>query len=361
MKVMMIRPCLEPGGATNSILWLAEGLKQQGHDVLLASSFQEGCHPTLANQYCTIQLPLMPSTYPNMMKSIIKLSQIVQQEQVDLLHSHHRFSNLVCKIVARLKRVTAVATVHEFTNNHSLSTRLGLPRQLITFSAALKSDLLNRYQLPPERIHVVEMGLPRTTPTLAEVSEAAKLFQPINGTTFACLARFSPEKGVSILLQAIHLLKQKAIRPFQCLLLGDGPQYENLVALSQRLNISDCVQFLGWQANISGLIAQIDFLVQPSLNEGFGLTVLEGWAQRKPTVASCVGGLAENITNNKDGLLVPPNDPDQLANAIMTLLNKPQLVQQLGHAGQKKIEQRYSIQTMINQTYQLYQEAFHDN
>jgi len=92
------------------------------------------------------------------------------------------------------------------------------------------------------------------------------------------------------------------------------------------------------------VMASLDILVQPSQRETFGRTLIEAMATRKPVIASRVGGMPEVVGDQESGLLVPEEDPQSLATAIIALLQDPARARQMGEAGRRRVEQFFSLE-----------------
>ena len=92
------------------------------------------------------------------------------------------------------------------------------------------------------------------------------------------------------------------------------------------------------------VMASLDVLVQPSRRETFGRTLIEAMATRKPVIASRVGGMPEVVADQESALLVPEEDPQSLAAAIVTLLEDPSRARRMGEAGRRRVEQFFSLE-----------------
>ena len=92
------------------------------------------------------------------------------------------------------------------------------------------------------------------------------------------------------------------------------------------------------------VMASLDILVQPSTRETFGRTLVEAMATRKPVIASRVGGMPEVVADQETGLLVPKEDPQSLAAAIVRLLEDPARARKMGEAGRRRVEQLFSLE-----------------
>ncbi len=107
------------------------------------------------------------------------------------------------------------------------------------------------------------------------------------------------------------------------------------------------MRFLGHRADARDLIGLLDVLAVPSLTEGTPLTVLEAMAVGVPIVASAVGGVPDQVRHGKEGLLVPPEDPVALGDALLELLQDPGLARRLGEAGRRRSDSEFAHATMV--------------
>jgi len=357
MNILLIRPRLENGGAAKSILLLAQELSIRGHSIIIATHSGEQLETARKLKIRVYLLPLYPTSVSNYLRATIGLLRVIRQENIDILHSHHRFSNLICRTLSIFTGIPIISTVHEFKFTRAWLTRWGLGHDIITFSSALKKHLITHYHVTSHTIHLIRVGIPLETPAANDVIRAKhKLNVQTEKVAMGCIARLSEEKGVHILLQALSHAKGRGYE-FHCYLVGDGPQKAYLEELVDTLELNEVVHFLGYQTAIPEIIANLDFLVLPSLSEGLGLVILEGFNQAKPTIGSRVGGIPEIIKNGYNGLLVPPNDPIALADAIIRLLENPTLAKQLGQVGKEETIRDFSFKNMINQIEQIYQIA----
>ena len=351
MKILIVRPQLEWGGASNSIFRLTEALLQSGHDVLLAVAGGELLPQACARGLAVFRVPLDPSSPVTLIRAVLALRKIVLADQVDVLHSHHRFSNLVCRLVSIWTGVPLVTTVHEYKYNLRYLTRFGLSGSVITFSHNLRRHLVSHFRVPAEKVTVVEMGIRDAVPQSAAGSGMQ------NGFRIGCFARLVEEKGVDVLLKAAAEPALQGRTNVEFLVVGDGPQRSNLEAQARRVGSGFSFRFLGWVDAIETILPDMDFIVLPSRTEGFGMVILEALRYRKPSIASRVGSIPELIEDGRTGLLVSPDDPRELAEAIAALLDDGERVQSMGEAGFSRIEGRYSARDMGVQVVEVYRKA----
>ena len=126
---------------------------------------------------------------------------------------------------------------------------------------------------------------------------------------------------------------------------GDGPERHRLVKQAKTLKVDKHVTFLGLVPNetIASLLASCDIAVMPSLIEAPGLFLLEAMAVAKPVVATSVGGVLEVVRNGENGLIVPPRDPEALAERVEMLLRDKDLRKKIGEKARITIEKNFSL------------------
>lgn len=163
-----------------------------------------------------------------------------------------------------------------------------------------------------------------------------------------------PVKGHSILFYAFEQLVRDF--PFlKLLIVGTGPEKKRLEEQARELGIAGNVIFAGFRKDIPEVLTAVDIVVQPSLSEGFGLSIIEAMAMEKPVVASAVGGVPEIIKNRVNGLLVPPGDPIALSEAITSVLELPGLARELARSGRETVEKKFTAEAMARKTAEVYE------
>jgi glycosyltransferase involved in cell wall biosynthesis len=170
-----------------------------------------------------------------------------------------------------------------------------------------------------------------------------------------------PKKGLAVLLRAVARLARDMQGmdggpSFRLVMVGEGPARQALEALTRAHEIGHLVRFAGERRDVGDLLPAFDLFAQPSLWEGFGVTVLEAMAAGLPVVASRVGGIPEIVRDGETGLLVPAGDADALAAALLRLLEDPGLAALMGRAGRARLEEQFGIDRMVDETAALYRE-----
>ena len=136
--------------------------------------------------------------------------------------------------------------------------------------------------------------------------------------------------------------------------LGDGELRSSLEEQARALNLEGRVLFTGMRNDVPEIVSCCDVFALPSINEGFGVVLLEAMAVKCPIVATGVGGVPEVILDGITGILVPPKDPAQLAQAILKLMKDPQLSARLAGSGYQRLKTHFDIQITVSKTELLY-------
>jgi glycosyltransferase involved in cell wall biosynthesis len=135
---------------------------------------------------------------------------------------------------------------------------------------------------------------------------------------------------------------------------GDGEERDALEEFSRRLGVTGQVEFLGFSRDVDPLMRSFDVFVLPSLTEGISLTILEAMAAAKPVITTRVGGNPEVVIDGRTGILVPPQDPDALAAAIVKLMKDPALALEMGKNGRKRFEEIFDLGLMVTRYEDVY-------
>ncbi len=172
--------------------------------------------------------------------------------------------------------------------------------------------------------------------------------------TVVCVSKLRYEKGIDVLLQAWRLVQQQ-MPEAQLLIVGSGPLQQTLTRMAQALGVTASVEFAGLQSDVPAQLHRGAIAVLPSRWEGMPSAVLEAMACGLPCVATRVSGSEDIIEPGVNGLLVEPEDYEDMARALLTLLRDPARARQYGQAARATIENQYSLDHIIDGYINLYQ------
>jgi len=171
------------------------------------------------------------------------------------------------------------------------------------------------------------------------------------------VGRLYPVKGVQYLLQAMKIIHEE-MPDVKLILVGDGEEREHLESLTDSLEIRERVEFAGrvLHKKVQDYMNQADVLVLPSLSEGFPLTILEAMACGLPIVATRVRGVPDIVENDTNGYLVDTKDPEQIAWALLKILENEQLRKNISKNNREKVK-TYSWDKVVVQLERIYQKT----
>jgi glycosyltransferase involved in cell wall biosynthesis len=221
---------------------------------------------------------------------------------------------------------------------------------VIAVSRSVKHELTSKYDVDPDKVHVVYNGVDVAK---AQPSRQRKDF-------FLYIGRHTAHKGLSYLLRAFGKFALNN-QEFDLVIVGErleGGVNPSLVHLANALGIRDRVKFTGRlpERRTWKILGKARCLVLPSLAEAFGMTVLEAMASRTPVIATRVGGIPEVVHNGHNGLLVPPADTDALSDAMERIAKDSRLRRTLAEEGRSTCAQ-FTWDIMAKRTIAVYREA----
>jgi len=194
-----------------------------------------------------------------------------------------------------------------------------------------------------DKVVMIRNGADPAAPTKNREAIRIDLGIAVDAFVGTIVARVDHLKGHDTLLRAAAELRNL---PLVIVVVGDGARRHDLERLAKELNIAQQVRFLGYRTDIADLLATSDFFVLPSLTEGTPLSILEAMMQGLPIVASDVGGIPELVSNGKEGILLPPGDPQLLASAIYTIWRDEPLRLTMGDAALARAAREFTLSQM---------------
>ena len=356
MKVLQILPALRVGGVETGTVDFARYLVEHGHEAIVVS-----CGGDLVADLERLggkhyKLNVKEKNIFTMLWAMRKLEQILMKEKVDIVHARSRVPAWIAYFVCRKMRIPFVTTCHGYYSKHPFSSVMGWSKFVIVPSQVIGHHMIQDFGVLPERIRCI----PRSV-DLRKFDIPRKDSQSKAQPTIAIVGRITPLKGHEYFLRAMAVVV-RAMPYTKIWVIGDAPAEkesykEGLLALTKHLGLNDHVEFLGNRKDIPQLLAQVDVLVLSTVTqESFGRVILEAQAAGVPVVATRVGGVVELLDEGKTGLLVSPKEPEEMAQAVIKLLQDKGLARQMVENAKAKILSHYTLDHMASQTMKVYQE-----
>ncbi len=298
------------------------------------------------------------------LRAIVTLATIIRRGRFDVVHNHNftaLAAGLPASILGRARCV--VRTEHNVVHTrgparHYLSRAAALSEDAqIAVSAAVRRAHTECRRIPRARFVTIRNGIDeeRLVPGADRAAVRRELGLPDDAVVCLNIGSLTEQKNRRTLLDATARLSD--IEALRVLVVGSGPEKEELEARVGELGLSGRVLFLGQRLDVPDLLAASDIFVLSSDWEGLPITILEAMASGVPCVATAVGGVPEALTDGVTGLTVEPGRPGALADGIRTLARDPELRARMAGAARDEFEQRFRAEQMVRQTEALYDMA----
>jgi glycosyltransferase involved in cell wall biosynthesis len=281
-----------------------------------------------------------------------RLKALLQRERIDIVHTHNTYAHFYGALAARLAGVkTVINSQHGRGCGPKWKDRL-----LFKTANRLSRRIVGVSRDATRLCQGEDKGSSRKMVTIWNGIDATRFAYrgPADRPTAISVARLSPEKDFATLLKAVAIVRRQ-VPDFRLKMVGNGAEREFLESLARELQITDCVEFLGERSDVHQLLPQAGFFVSSSKTEGISLTVLEAMAVGLPVVTTAVGGNPEIVEEGRTGYLVPSQNPDALAGAIVSMCQKRNEWPSMGRTARERVEQHFEIRHMIGEYERLYE------
>jgi glycosyltransferase involved in cell wall biosynthesis len=310
------------------------------------------------------RLPRMARVDPSLLARMVGL---MRRDRPDVVHTHLFKSDFHGRAAARIVGVPAVvSTLHnldDWANKPVLARAYGttvrFADKLIAVSDEVRAFYIERVKIPPAMVQTILNGVPLAK--FAGQEQAGRALRAELGIAqdaplVGIVGRLAPQKDHATFLEAARHI-HAALPQARFLIVGAGELREQLGAQAAALGLGQAAIFAGIRKDVPAVLAALDVQVFSSRWEGLPVALLEGMAAAKPLVATAVGGVPSAIADGTTGLLVQPGDTAGMADACLRLLQDGALRANIGEAARARVEARYSIDAMVRQTIEIYEQV----
>lgn len=231
--------------------------------------------------------------------------------------------------------------------------------KVIGVSPAATQYLIEKLNIPSNKVALIDNGI--AIPREVAAEEIAQLKNELNiaknDIVIGSVGRMlhDSQKRFSDLIKAFGILKKKH-DGIKLILVGEGREKQNYENLVMELGLKDDVKLVGYQSDMAVFFEMFDVFSLVSINESFGLVLVEAMMKKKPIVATHSGGIKYIVDDGETGFLVKPYQIDQIANKLEELVKNENLRKQFGLAGYRKAIANYTEERYVNQVQTLYSE-----
>lgn len=297
-----------------------------------------------------------------------QLQKVIDIEKPDLLHAHYVSSyGLIGSRVNFKPFIVSVwgSDIYDFPrrnliNRNMIRYVLKQADVICATSNALMNETLNYVQNKPLVITPFGVDITRFFP----MDQKPKDNQQI---TVGIVKGMEEKYGIEYLIQAFKSLKEKLPKEdfskLHLKIVGDGPSLQAYKQLSQMYELDHTISFTGPVQHelVPKIISEMDIFVVPSIIESFGVAAVEAQACGVPVIASNVGGLPEVVIDGETGFIVPPREPDAIAQKIEDLMYNPELRKTMGQKGVRHVKERYDWDHNATLMKSLYEKVTDEN
>jgi glycosyltransferase involved in cell wall biosynthesis len=342
------------GGAERQLVYLAVGLRQRGWEVTVAS-LSPLVHPEFeallkANG---VSLEVLQD---RMSASVLALGRalraavaLVKRRRPSAIVGFMPHGALFARSLGRAMRVprivTSLRSIRSTRTWHDglLAATRSIDNASVANSSAAAKAQVAAGVIDGRKCRVIYNGfqLDEARPTGGDRERPVPF-------TWLHVAVFRTEKGHANLLHAAAIMARE--RPFRLLLAGEGPRLEDMKALAAELGLGDRVGFLGKRTDVASLLHVSNAFVLPSMYEGLPNALMEALAAGVPAVATDAGGTPEVLRHGEMGYLVPPEDPDSLAAAMLRMMDMRRDERRaMGERGRAHVLRTFAMGHMVDQ------------
>ena len=298
----------------------------------------------------------------NTIREVKRLRDLIQRENVHMVHGWDADANIFGGLAARWAKVPYITSRRDLGQIYS-AHKLWLMRcadcraeRVVVNAAIIGKELVSQGCSERQIVHIPNIIDVKGFDSQAEHPFPREDILP-GGRLIVMVARLDPEKDAGSLIRAFEIVANKVGNAF-LVLAGDGPERVKIDALAKSLRVADRVVLLGDVTDVPALLrkAEIGVLI-PASNEGSSNSIIEYLAAGLPVVATDCGGNRELLEDGKSGILVPPCDPEAMAQALGWLLDNPEQAKRMGRLGRERVERVHNPEFVLDRFEELYRDA----
>jgi glycosyltransferase involved in cell wall biosynthesis len=374
LKVAHIITRLELGGAQQNTLYCCSHHDPKKYEVVLVCG-ESGYLDEEARKLTNCKTYFLPELKHPIrpwwdVKAFAKLVFILEEERVDLVHTHSSKAGILGRWAAHQAGIPYIVhTVHGwgFFPGQFFITRwiyqtlerwtAVITNRMITVSEDNKREGLSLGIGREEQYRVIHSGIEPASYRLPlfSASRARRKLKTHGKPCVLVLANFKKQKSPMEVVKVAEILK-KSMPSVLFLWAGDGPLYEKVCEEIKERKLEGNFVLLGWREDIAELLAASDALLLTSLHEGLPRVVLEAMAAGKPVVATAVNGIPEAVEEGVTGYLHNPHDREGMAGSLFKILSSKALAKKMGLKGRKALKGTFIIGNMLEEIEKLYDE-----
>jgi len=339
----------------HTVKWVNE-MAKRGHEVYLFT-----IHQGEEELYPNIQVHKLPFKPPlGYYLNTWHLRRLLLQIKPDLLHTHYasgygtlaRLSGFHPNLLSVWGSDVFIFPYESKIKMKILQKNLSAADCIASTSHIMKRQTESIYK-PQKEIAVTPFGVD------CERFRPMELGKDQNQVTIGTVKKMASQYGIATLIKAFAIVKNKFQGNIKLILIGGGPEEEELKLLAQSLSVDKHINFIGSVPHhtVPEYLNGFNIYVALSESESFGVAIIEASACGVPVVVSDAGGLPEVVVDGKTGYIVPRNNPEEAADKMLQLLNDSRLRTKMGEAGRQFVLDNYELKENVDRMERLYTEV----
>ncbi len=368
--ILQVVPALVSGGVERGTLEIAKKLVEAGFRSIVISAGGSLVTALEESGSKHIKLNVASKNPLTIWLNSKKITKIIQEEKIDIIHARSRAPAWSCFIAAKATGIKLITTFHGIYNFRTKIKKFynGIMTEgnkVIAVSQFVKDHIIKNYKIDKSKIVLIHRGVDHREFTIEKINSEillkykTKYNVPANTPVILLPARMTEWKGHTVLVKALEKIKHLN---FYCIMAGDLAKHPAYVTRIKNL-INECkiqnrVQLFGNEPSMINLYGISDIVLSASIEpEAFGRTIIEAQSMEKLVIATNIGGAAETIENEKTGFHVDPANSQQLADKIeycLSILGTDN-AKKIQSAARKSTIENFSLDAMLEKEMSVYE------
>ncbi|MBT9537517.1 MAG: glycosyltransferase family 4 protein [Nitrospirae bacterium] len=396
-KILILDTGKEWGGGTNSLLELLKRIDKNKYHftVLFYNNYKKGCESDVKTEIEKLGmefLVLEQRAQPVMVKiakelsrltfffsrrlkkysvffidyhfrtkqNAEKISELLKNLRIDLLYMNNQpSSNLEGIIASKITGIPALqhSRIETTLNSFEIKAVNLWLKKMICVSEGVKNSFI-RQGVDKSKCVIVYNGIAIETVPKASRQDIRKTWgisdkDILIGTVGSLIKR----KRIMDLIEATAIVAKRSEHPIKCMIIGKGPEKENLMTKVKERNLDSRIIFTDFQSDAISHINALDIFAMPSENEGLPRVILEAMLLGKPVIASDITGPSELVIDGETGFLVPAGQTERFADAMLRLIKNAEMRKQMGEKAKERIIRNFPIEKYVNDVENVFAEV----
>jgi len=351
------------GGGEMKVLELVQRLDKDRYNITVGSVGQGG--PLEAEFRKSVErVEIFSKKFSFDFSLVTRVMRLMKEQQIQILQTTLFYADIIGAYAASLAGVPVVISWEPVTGpfalRHYLAYKLAMQKidRVVAVSEDIRQRVIRERHLSPDQVMTIHYGVDvnKFAPGTGSLTKA-DLGVPEDHLVLGTVARFDHPKGHKYLIEAAPRIVQQ-FPGVRFVLAGDGPLRAEVEQQIRQAGLDDFFVLLGFRRDVKELLSVFDLFILPSLSEGLPNAVLEAMACSNPVVATAVNGVVEVVEDGVTGYLVPPQNPEELAAAVIKMLGLGEKMKRMGHQGRERVVKYFSVEQQIAKFEALYQSLY---